>query len=89
MLTVLLEFWLSRRTSGRMDFRNLSENEAGKEMKCQVGDWIRFYQNGRLVIGVVEYITKGRLLGSVNDEELCTTSGTVNADQVLEKRSQK
>ncbi len=58
-------------------------------MKCQVGDWIRFYQNGRHVIGVVEYIAKDRLLGSVNDEELCTTSGTVNADQVLEKRSQK
>ena len=72
-----------------MDFRNLSENEGGKERKCQVGDWIRFYQNGKLVIGVVEYITKDRLLGSVNDEELCTTSGTVNADQVVEKRSRK
>lgn len=27
----------------------------------EVGDWIRFYSGGRLIIGVVEYITFDRL----------------------------
>lgn len=25
-------------------------------MTIKIGDWIRFYQNGRLVIGVVQYV---------------------------------
>lgn len=43
----------------------LSEEEVIEKNKMkgniEVGDWIRFYQEGRLVIGVVEYITYDRL----------------------------
>jgi len=26
--------------------------------KIKVGDWVRFYQDGRLVIGIVQYVHK-------------------------------
>lgn len=48
----------------------------------QVGDWVRFYQGGKLVVGVVGYIRDANHYpwGS----ELCTDVGTVNISDVLE-----
>ena len=31
--------------------------------EIEVGDWVRFYQNGKLVIGQVEYIREGKFTG--------------------------
>ncbi len=52
--------------------------------KYPVGTWVRFYQNGVLVIGVVEYLP---------DEEpwdrccnYATTAGVVDEDSILEAR---
>lgn len=52
--------------------------------EIKVGDWVRFYRNGDLVIGVVEYIAKEDVLGHI---ELSTTAGPVDTDRVLEWRS--
>jgi len=51
-------------------------------MKPQIGDWIRFYQNGHLVIGVVQYISKD-VLGY---EHCDTDAGMVRSDSVREIR---
>lgn len=52
-------------------------------MTIQVGDWVRFYQNGKLVIGVVEYVMKSDVLGDI---ELHTDQGTTDPESVLETR---
>ena len=51
----------------------------------KVGDWVRFYRGGVLVIGVVEYIRERKAWERA--DELQTTAGAVNADYVLESRS--
>lgn len=53
-------------------------------MKLQVGigDWVRFYQNGVLVIGQVEY----EIIGITNQRNFCTDVGAVCEDCVLEVR---
>ena len=50
-------------------------------MKVEIGDWVRFYNGGKLVIGVVEYVRK-----KVIHVEYCTDAGTVHEDSVLEVR---
>lgn len=52
-------------------------------MKCEVGDWVRFYRNGELVLAVVEYRRKSDVLGYI---ELSTTAGSVHEEDVLERR---
>lgn len=52
-------------------------------MICEKGDWVRFYNNGVLVIGAVEYRIEHEPLGDI---ELCTTAGSVDEEQVLERR---
>lgn len=54
--------------------------------KFKVGDWVRFYRNGELVIGVIQYIQKDSLTGK---PELCTDSGVVEGDAsaIMEIRS--
>jgi hypothetical protein len=54
-------------------------------MKAQVGDWVRFYQNGELVVGVVQYTTR-TILGHV---EYNTDRGVVSDEYVLEVRKAK
>jgi hypothetical protein len=49
----------------------------------KVGDWIRFYRNGVLVIGVVNYIREDRAIGYTYYQ---TDAGEVRADSVLEIR---
>ncbi len=52
--------------------------------KAKVGDWIRFYEAGKLVIGVIEYITIGSIL---NDVTYNTNIGNVDEEYVLEIRT--
>ena len=53
--------------------------------EVEPGDWIRFYQNGELVIGVVEYIQKD-LIGHW---QLKTNIGSVDSRYVLEVRAKQ
>ena len=46
------------------------------------GDWVRFYQSGKLVIGQVEYIAKG-ITGRY---EIKTDIGSITEDFVFEVR---
>ena len=52
--------------------------------KCgdvKVGDWVRFYQNARLIIGEVQYIWI-----QLNKTYIATDVGTVASNSVLEIR---
>lgn len=51
-----------------------------------IGDWVRFYQNGRLVIGVVMYRTEAQWSC---EPEFCTDVGTVAVKNVLETRKKR
>jgi hypothetical protein len=55
-----------------------------KSEKVKVGDWVRFYRNGELVLGVVQYVKPGRL--SYSAREVCTDTGAVAEDVILEVR---
>ena len=48
-----------------------------------IGDWIRFYRGGSLVIGVVEYVQADAVLNKIS---LLTNIGTIHADSVVEFR---
>ena len=50
---------------------------------ANVGDWVRFYRNGELVIGVVEYVV---IDPDLQDVELQTTEGAVDEESILELR---
>lgn len=53
-------------------------------MKAKVGDWVRFYRNGALVIGIVSYRRRGAF---ARDEWILSTdAGEVNESDVLEVR---
>lgn len=52
-------------------------------MKAKVGDWIRFYCLGVMIIGVVQYVKKRDIY---QDEEYYTDKGAVNEDYVFEVR---
>lgn len=49
----------------------------------KAGDWVRFYRNGVLVIGVVEYV---RRKPGIASHELLTDAGTVMEHDVVEAR---
>jgi hypothetical protein len=51
-------------------------------MKANIGDWVRFYQNGVMVIGVIQYITKD-ILGK---QKYNTDIGEVSEDYIFEVR---
>lgn len=50
--------------------------------KPEVGDWVRFYSGGSLIIGVVCYVTRS----IVGKTEVHTDVGTVNAECIHEIR---
>ena len=52
-------------------------------MKIEVGDWVRFYQNGKMIIGRGEYLRYSAILGGT---EACTDQGAVDVESVLEVR---
>lgn len=50
----------------------------------RVGDWVRFYRNGTLVLGVVNYVKEtDEALPKI---ELYTDNGAVSVDAVIEMR---
>ena len=53
-----------------------------KDFECEVGDWVRFYRDGKFVIGKVEYITKD----SSGHTVLNTDVGSTWAEHILEAR---
>jgi hypothetical protein len=53
-------------------------------VNVQVGDWVRFMRDGRLVIGIVQYV-KPRSTSQWKDV-VVTEVGPVDIDQVLEIR---
>lgn len=57
-------------------------------MKAAIGNWIRFYRDARLVIGVVQYIEKD-ITGNYGKWEYVTDIGTVREDRVKEVRREQ
>ena len=55
-------------------------------MTCAVGDWVRFYRGGELILAVVEYRVENGVFGKY---ELCTTAGRIPEEAVLECRKGK
>lgn len=51
--------------------------------KVKPGDWVRFYQDGVMVVGVVQYVVKDLVLG---DSIANTDIGAVDVDCILEVR---
>lgn len=50
--------------------------------KIETGDWVRFYSDGELVIGQVEYLSKS----TIGTRYLQTDKGAVDEAGVLETR---
>lgn len=57
-----------------------------RSKKAKVGDWVRFYRDGRLVIGEVVYVEQAASW-SKSDEVYSTDQGTVENLAVLESRA--
>jgi hypothetical protein len=52
--------------------------------RIQVGDWVRFYSNARLIIGKVEYVMDGN--SWERGYHVQTDAGMVNSESVIEVR---
>lgn len=52
--------------------------------KYKIGGWIRFYRNGQLVIGVINYLPKRQAYQSC--PQYHTDIGIVDEDEILECR---
>jgi len=70
--------------------------EEKKVYQIEPGDWVRFYNNGKLVIGQVEYVMKERIptLTSFDTPvqsgfEVKTDIGSVNSGYILEVRKKR
>jgi hypothetical protein len=53
-------------------------------MRVQAGDWVSYYQAGKLVVGVVRYV-RDRKQYPYEPEVLCDI-GSVDLDAILEVR---
>lgn len=53
-------------------------------MTIEVGDWVRFYNGGRLVLAIVQYVRKEKHYP--NKDEACTDICPVPFDQIIEVR---
>lgn len=51
--------------------------------KYQIGQWVRFYKNGQLVIGVIQYIDNTSYPITV---QYCTDHGEISESRILEAR---
>jgi hypothetical protein len=51
--------------------------------QVSVGDWVRFYRDGVLVIGRVEYVKIDPVL---HESEYMTDRGSISKDSILEVR---
>ena len=54
-------------------------------MTVKVGDWVRFYQGGELVIGVIQYLEKNSLGHMIAKTDI----GAVDVQYILEARGQQ
>ena len=54
-------------------------------MSVKPGDWVRFYRNGLLVLGTVQYTRATEVWGS-GGVEVLTDVGGVNITDILEVR---
>lgn len=54
-------------------------------MKPGCGDWVRFYQDGKLVIGVVQYVKEAESWSS-HRWDVSTDVGLTSDDAILERR---
>jgi len=52
--------------------------------KYPIGTWVRFYQNGELIIGIVEYLPQKESWERL--PKYHTTAGAVSEDSILEAR---
>lgn len=57
---------------------------AGKDIQIEVDDWVRFYDNGQLVIAEVRYVHSAKR--GFSDYEVCTDKGMINSKSVIEYR---
>lgn len=62
----------------------MSTIRTGTKLDISVGDWVRFYQNGRMVIGVVSYFITRKSWEEY--DTICTDVGATTADAALEVR---
>lgn len=88
---ISLKCWLefygesSGKSSGESSGESLKMNTyKGIDRKPKIGDWIRFFQSGNLVIGVVAYIRDQDYYPY--ETELCTDIGVVGLSNVREVR---
>ncbi len=51
-------------------------------MSIQIGDWVRYYQNGSMIIAVVQYVKDV----SWYEDDIYTDKGTANKRHILEVR---
>jgi hypothetical protein len=49
------------------------------------GDWVRFYQGGKIVLGVVQYVSPARAWDS-SKWKVSTDVGQIGDDEILELR---
>ena len=64
--------------------------------QIEAGDWVRFYNNGKLVIGQVEYVIKERIPTLTafdtpvqSGYDVKTDIGSVNSGYILEVRKKR
>ena len=55
-------------------------------MRTKPGDWVRFYRDGNLVIGVVQYVLDNDIGLSSRGREVCTDNGSTGESYLLEVR---
>jgi len=59
-------------------------NQPTEPREIKAGDWVRFYQNGTLVIGIVQYRSPRKTYEQ--SDSLFTDIGATTVDVVLEVR---
>ena len=64
--------------------KDILKKELENELFAQIGDWISFYQNGNIVIGIVMYIKKDKYIKKF---KYCTHVGEVAQENILEIRT--
>lgn len=51
----------------------------------KIGDWVRFYRGGNLLIGVVEYFSQHEI-GMRKVDRIYTNIGSIDFDSIIEVR---
>lgn len=56
------------------------------DVKPKVGEWVRFYRDGRMVIGVIQYV-RPAASWSASRWQADTDFGTIESRNILERRA--